>query len=122
MSYFPNVSDGTWTPTLTNTTNVAASTANVSQYTRLGGMVTMSWAMNIDPTTTGATVVGVSLPVASALANDFEAGGAGGIDTNNLTEGWEMRADATNDRITANATAVNLAAHDVWCTATYLIV
>jgi hypothetical protein len=58
---------GTYTPTLTNGTNVSSSTAYVCQWKRVGNVVTVSGRVDIDPTATGATVLGISLPVASAL-------------------------------------------------------
>lgn len=89
-------SSGIYTPTLNNGTNVAASTAYACQYMRVGNTVTVSGKVDIDPTTTGATSIGVSLPIASALTNDYQAGGtaSSGIE---LYAG-SIKADAANDR------------------------
>jgi hypothetical protein len=70
-----NVFSGTYTPTITNVTNVAASTASVLQYMRVGSYVQISGRLQIDPTTTGTTTVRVSLPVASNFSSVIQAGG-----------------------------------------------
>lgn len=67
---------GTYTPTLTNQTNVAASTAYQCQYLRIGNSITVSGKVDIDPTAPGATELRLTLPFAPGFANDFEAGGA----------------------------------------------
>lgn len=69
---------GTYTPTLTNTLNVAASTAHVTHYQRIGNEIHVSGRMLIDPTTTlTQTQVDLTLPVVptSNFASSTEAGG-----------------------------------------------
>jgi hypothetical protein len=62
------VEGGTYTPTLTGVLNVAASTTAVCQYLRAGPTVTVSGAIQIDPTATATlTEIAISLPVASAM-------------------------------------------------------
>ena len=58
----------TYTPTLYNTTNIAASTAYVCRYSRTGDHVVVEGVVDIDPTSTGNTVLGISLPVASTIS------------------------------------------------------
>jgi hypothetical protein len=61
-----NVFSGTYTPNLTNITNVAASSTGTCQYMRVGNVVTVSGQIAIDPTTASAnTVVRMTLPIAS---------------------------------------------------------
>lgn len=68
---------GTYTPTLFNTTNVAASTAFVAQYMQVGNMVTVSGRVDIDPTNNNQqTILGMSLPVATNLATAEQCAGA----------------------------------------------
>ena len=81
---------GTYTPTLTGVTNVTTTTARKCQWMRVGNVVTVSGQMDIDPTGTGTTVVGISLPVASNFGTAYELGGAG--------HGAAIYADATNNR------------------------
>lgn len=103
--------DGTYTPTLTNTTNVAASTAYVCQYMRVGNTVTVSGKMDLDATASAAlTTVGISLPIASDFANDNELGGTAATNAGTITESFGINADATNNRALMQgpvATAVN---------------
>lgn len=91
-------SDGTWTPTLTNTTNIGSSSASVGQYTRVGNTVTFSVKLTVTPTAeTVASEMGISLPVASNFANDYECAGAGAFKDSN--DAISVLADTTNDRI-----------------------
>jgi len=75
-----NVFSGTYTPTLTNTTNISASTAAVCQYMRVGNTVTVSGQVSgITMTAAGPTntVLRMTLPVASNLSAVRQLGGAG---------------------------------------------
>jgi hypothetical protein len=92
----PLLAAGTYTPTLTNGTNVAASTAYACQYMRVGNTVTVSGKVDIDPTAAAATVLGISLPIASALANDFQL--AGTLSAGIESYAGSLKGDATNDR------------------------
>lgn len=71
----PLVSSGRWTPTLTNTTNVAASTAHLCQYIRIGDEVLVSGVVEIDPTSAVATVLKMSLPIASDFQDTEDVSG-----------------------------------------------
>lgn len=69
---------GTYTPTLTNTTNVAASTAYLCSWFKVGDMVTVFGKVAIDPTAAAATVLAMSVPVTSGMTGgDADAGGTG---------------------------------------------
>jgi hypothetical protein len=93
---------GTYTPTLTNTTNVAGSTSGVFQYMRLGNIVAGSGSIAVDPTTTGlATEIGISLPVASNFASAADLAGTAAPNGTTLAvinEAWGLSGDTTNDR------------------------
>ncbi len=73
------IASGTYTPTLTNVANVAASTMRLTQWIRVGNVVHVAGNMDIDPTAAAPTTTSfdITLPIASALANDFQLGGAG---------------------------------------------
>lgn len=72
-----NFADGTYTPSLTNITNVTGSTSYVAQYLRVGNTVTVSGKVDIDPTVAGAIEVRLSLPVATAsFGNESNACGS----------------------------------------------
>lgn len=64
-----NVYSGYYTPTLTNGTNVTASTATVCQYMRVGNVVTVSGIITgIAVTAATASLLDISLPISSTLA------------------------------------------------------
>ncbi len=73
-----DVYGGTYTPTLTNTTNIDASTAYLCQYMRVGSVVTVSGRVNIDATATTTTVLNMSLPVASDVSDSVQVAGTFG--------------------------------------------
>lgn len=115
-----NSATQTYTPTLTNVTNVAASTAFACQYLRVGNTVVVSGKVSIDPTAAGATELGISLPVASALATEQQVGGtaaAPGI----AGQCAGIRADATNDRAALVFTAVDVTNQDWFFSFTYQV-
>lgn len=67
---------GTYTPTLTNTANVSASTAYQCQYSRQYGVVTVSGRVDIDPLLTATTTkLELSLPIASDFVSEENCGG-----------------------------------------------
>lgn len=75
----PTLAAGVYTPTLTNATNVASSTAFNAQYSRVGNVVTVSGRVDVTPTAgAGAiTLLGISLPLASTITSDGEINGSG---------------------------------------------
>ena len=104
------VSSGTYTPTLTNTTNVTSSTAYVCTYLRVGNTVTVSGRFDIQPTTTALnTLMGLSLPVASNFTTADQAGGCG-IAPGGSSQGAAILSDATNDRASVQFKAVGTVA------------
>jgi hypothetical protein len=89
----------TYTPSLTNVTNVTASTAFSCQYTRIGNVVTVSGKVNIDPTAAAATPaeLGMSLPIASNFTAEEQCGGTA---VSEIASTYPVRilADAVNNR------------------------
>ena len=73
------IASGTYTPTLTNTNNVAASTTRSTQWTRVGNVVTVGGEMDVDVTAGAGTLTSfwITLPIASAIANSYNLGGSG---------------------------------------------
>lgn len=91
----------TYTPTLTNVANVAASTAYECQYLRVGSMVHVTGKVDVDPTTTATlTQVGISLPVASNLGAAEDLAGVGWFP--GIGQGAALLGDATNNRAELN--------------------
>jgi len=116
-----DIRSGTYTPTLFNTTNVAASTARKAQWLRLGNVVTVSGQLDIDPTGIGAVLLGISLPVASDFATAFQLGGtASSMAIANESAGLE--ADATNNRASLKYVAVDTTNHTMAYTFTYVVI
>jgi len=110
---------GTYTPTLTNVANVAASTAYSCQYSRVGSVVTVSGEVDIDPTTTlTLTQLGISLPIASNLTATNELGGTSADD---LGTAARVAGDATNNRAEVRMTPVDVTNRRFSFTFTYRI-
>lgn len=112
---------GTYTPTPVNITNAASSTGYVTNYMRVGSMVTLSGKITIDPTAAGAVVVEVPLPVASAFANNEDGGGAANSPS---VAGLSAAcyAATANDRMGISWIAVDTASRDFYFTFTYRII
>lgn len=102
------VTSGTYTPTLYNTTNVAASTAYVTAYCRVGNTVTVYGKVDIDATLSAndATELGLSIPVASNFTSDEDAAGTAASDADARLSA-RVKADATNDRVSISYKAVS---------------
>ena len=89
---------GVYTPTLTDVANLDSSTAYPCQWSRSGDVVTVSGRVDVDPTTIfTATTLGISLPIASNFANDYECGGTASHSAN-AGEVAAILADTANDR------------------------
>lgn len=99
---------GTYTPTLSNTTNVAASTAYVCPYLVIGSVGITGGRVAVDTTSTSTdTVLGISLPVTSAIANAEEVCGVAAMQISaNPTQVGVISGDATNDRATLTFNAL----------------
>lgn len=118
-----NGESGTYTPTLTNGANVAASTASVCQYLRIGNTVTVSGRVDVDPTAAAgtATELGISLPIASAFASATQCAGVAASDVA-ASMVAQISADAVNDRASMAFLSQSATNDDWYFTFTYLIV
>jgi hypothetical protein len=114
-------SSGVYTPTLTNVTNIAASTAYPSQWMRVGSVVTVSGQVDIDLTSNGAYELGVSLPIASDFTNAYQCGGVAG-GTVPTVDPLVIRADVTNNRAQFIGSDTDKTNHPHVFTFTYRIV
>lgn len=96
----PELDSGTYTPTLTNGANVAASSNAGALYSRVGNIVTVSGACQVDPTATNTvTELGISLPIASALTGVRQVIGVA-VSGDVAGMSGMVFADAANDRAT----------------------
>lgn len=114
----PLIASGTYTPTLTNETNIASSTPFQCQYLRVGNTVTVSGKITVDYTATGNSSLGISLPIGSAIGNDYEVAGTMNAEVNNP---GVIRGDATNDRAQFFINTSSSASYDYYFTFTYLL-
>ena len=109
-------------PTLFNTTNVAASTTGKQKWIRVGNTVHLTGTVSVDPTAAGAnTVLGIAIPIASNFATAADASGCGGA-INTANEAWGVEADAANDRLLLKCFAVNAGNHVVTYSASYEVI
>lgn len=86
-------------PTITNVTNVAASTIQDQQWMRIGSVVNVSGRCTIDPTSASvATEVGISIPIASTTSLFTYISGTA-HSSNSVSLGGGCEADITNNRM-----------------------
>jgi hypothetical protein len=111
---------GTYLPTLTNTTNLDASTAYTCQYLRFGTVVVVSGKVDLDPTAAGSVVLGISLPVASNFANAEQLGGTAFCPAI-AGQGAALLADTANDRATLQFIAVDTTNQPMYFTFVYQV-
>lgn len=114
------LSGSTWTPTLTNVTNLDSSTAFQGQYLRVGATVTCSGKVTVDPTTAAATELGMSLPIASNFGADEDCAGAAYSQTNG--QGGGISADTANDRAALKFLAIGTAAVTLYFSFSYQVI
>lgn len=93
----PMLDAGTYTPTLTNTTNVAASTAGTFQYIRALNIVSAAGFVAVDPTATGSTVLNITIPVASDFTNAGQANGVAVAQATNTA--GQVSADTVQNEV-----------------------
>lgn len=116
-----NISYGTYTPILTNSANLAASTAYSCTYLRVGNSVTVSGRVDIDPTTTATlTTLGISIPVASTFTTANQAGGS--ASASSVADGSAaILSDASNARLTLQYICTDVTNHPMYFTVTYQV-
>jgi hypothetical protein len=117
-----NITSGTYTPTLTNTTNIAASTAYECQYLRVGSTVTVSGRIDVDPTTASIdTLLGISLPIASNFGGSEDCAGAAAA-SGIVSESAAINADSVNDRAQMIWVTASNANHAMFFSFTYQVI
>lgn len=94
-----DVEFGTWTPTGTTGTNVAAMTVELCHYIRVGDEVYFHGAVQIDTTAVGAFTCYLSLPIASNFSANDDANGNGTQPGTGIPNIISIREDQTNDRL-----------------------
>lgn len=71
-----NIVSGTYTPTISGTSNLDSTTPAICQYSRVGSVVTVSGSITVDPTAAGLVTLEISLPIASNLATLSQLSGS----------------------------------------------
>ncbi len=107
----------TYTPTLTNVTNLAASTAYQCQYLQIGNTILVSGKVDVDPTAAAATELGISLPVASNFGATEDCAGTGAWLA--VQQSAAILADTANDRASMQWLASDLANRSVYFSFAY---
>jgi hypothetical protein len=115
------IASGTYTPTITSVANIEGTTARNFQWIRVGNVVTVSGAVNIDPIAGASTTttIGVSLPIASNLAGIAQLSGFGGVAASSIS--GAVIEDTTNDRAQYAYVATSIAILDHYLTFTYVV-
>lgn len=92
-------SDDTYTPTISNGPNVSGSSAEVSQYIRVGNTVICYGRVSVTATATSGSFT-ISLPIASDLANSTDAHGVANSGNGSSTSGsYSITAATGTDTI-----------------------
>lgn len=93
---------GSYTPTVTNVTNVGSGSASVSQYIKIGNRVTVTGYVDFTVTTASTpSEIDISLPFSSNFTSSTDASGTA-TSSNTFAianSGTMLSADATNDRV-----------------------
>lgn len=97
---------GTWTPTLTNGTNISSSSNDECRYQRIGSIVFFQGTITFSMSGTGTGQLDISIPVASNFSAITDATGVT-MGTNSTMDDQVqgvygegiIKADTTNDRL-----------------------
>lgn len=93
-----NLLSGVYTPTLTPVANVTSSTAYVTQFLRVGSLVTVSGHIQITPTAANTdTRIRMTLPIDSNLGPQGVGGGGACLATGLFGEPIGVTSDIVND-------------------------
>ena len=119
----PRMVVGTYTPTQTGVSNVAANTAYLCRYVRIGDQVTVTGQVAIDPTAAAptSTELGVSLPIASDFAS-LQEDCSGVFASNSINQSGLIAADTGNNRAQFLFSATSTANAAYKFTFTYVVI
>lgn len=112
---------GTYTPSVTNSVNVSSASALVAMYTRIGNVVSVSGSMDINAAGAGPTIALISVPINSNFANgQRDAGGAGVSRTSSVDLSGGIYG-ATTNTVAIHYQAVASGTHTFAFTFSYII-
>lgn len=114
--------DSTFTPTLSSSTNVTASTVRTCHIVRVGNRVTGSGTVDITPTAASgtATIFYLSLAIPSNFSTTYDASGTATRAGASYEPGF-VQADVSGDKLMIRFSATNTASGQLNYTFTYLI-
>lgn len=117
---FP-IETGTWSPTLTNVNNISSSSASNGFYVRVLNVVIVFGSISVTPTLTNtASLLRVSLPIASNFTSAYQAQGNGTSPGANPTI-VSIGSYATDDVLNFNFTSTSTSAITVRYVAGYML-
>jgi hypothetical protein len=94
------IATGTYAPTLSNTTNVAASSiaSSICKYIQVGSFAIVVVVVNVDPTAAAGatTVLGISLPIPTDVTATTQVMGIG-VDVSASEQNGAIRGNVAND-------------------------
>jgi len=114
------IASGTYTPTITNITNVSSSTPLACQWIRVGNVVTVSGGYTITPSSTAIYQIELSLPIASTLSGVYQCGGtcsAAGGGNDKVC----FSANTSTNRAIGDGSNNMVGSHNAFFSFTYLI-
>lgn len=91
--------DNFYTPTLTNVSNITATTAYPCQFFRIGNVCTVSGRIDVDVAGVGDYIVALSLPIASAFTQDYQASGTGMGTSTGLKDPMYIKANVAGANV-----------------------
>ena len=113
-------SNGPFTPTITNGTNVASSTARLCRMIMIGNIVFCSGHITIDPIAAAQTDWYMSLPIPSNFTGTYDASGNFVSLSGTLLNGI-IAADTANDRLKFDGKAGSTGVQDISFHAAYTV-
>lgn len=115
------VASGTYTPTVTLVTNTDTLTPTVTQWIRVGNVVTVAGTLTANFTNSGAvnTVFEFALPIASTLDAINRLGGA--CNSNGTAEAFSIIGDTINNRARFQGASATNTDHVMSFTFTYVV-
>ena len=96
---------GTYTPTISNTTNIAVSAAQVTHYVRVGNQVFGGGKITLRASAASGVGLNISLPIASNFTVNTDAAGNGS--SQNADVDMTIDADTANDAMTMTYIALD---------------
>lgn len=122
-TFLPNIKSnyGFYTPILTNSTNLEASSSFPSQWFIQGRVVNVSGKVNLDPTSTSTlTKIDINLPISSSFSNDYECIGTA-IGSTLVNQGAAILANISTNKAQLQFIANNSSNQSMFYNFTYQI-